>query len=714
MKKIFTVILFFFAGLGAMHAQEILTGLPVNPVIRSQNHQARDLKSSVFVQPAPVTLPFFDDFKQESIYPDTALWMDDDVFVNTDFPVFPPTWGAATFDAINSMGKIYPDANPLQFFADELRSKPIRLDSVFEPQARALTPADSVYFSFYYQPQGRGNDPQAQDSLVLDFGLYNGDSTFSHIDSIEIRVGDYYLVDTIFPGDTLMSVCDPTWPTRILDTLLPDDHVMLPCDSVFVPVTNWHRIWASPGMTLDTFRKAPDTGYFRQVMIPVTDSMWFRNDFQFRFFNYASIASDNLQSWQSNCDYWNVDFVLLDYDRSRLDTTHQVITFSARAPSFLKQFQAMPMSQYLVDPTGALKLSFDMYVSNLDNGNQTAQYTYKVYNDQGGVEYTYDGGSGDLQPYNQAGFNQTFAHPFVQKIFTPYADRDSVYFDIVHYLEGDQELGLADTLRFRQKFYNYFAYDDGTPEFGYGLTPAGAKLAYQFKLNTRDTLRAVKMYFNKTLTGANRQFFNLAVWSDLNGSPGDLIYLQEREKPVYEDSLYRYHTYYLDTAVPLRSGQFYVGWIQLTPDNLNVGFDSYNDASPHIFYNTTGEWQKTAYRGALMIRPVMGKALKDDQIMKSAAADLFRIAPNPSTTGLVELKFLKYIDHSPYPEFVGLDKEVLQNMEVGVYNLVGQKVYSGKYSPQINLSYLDKGLYIIRLIDRVNNTSMSEKLLIAK
>lgn len=716
MKNFAIIILLLFAT-SLVQAQEILTGLSENPVIReSVKKQPKQLKSSVFLRPSPVELPFFDDFRQENHFPDTALWMNDFVFVNTDFPIFPPTWGAATFDAINERGYLYPDANPLQFVADQLTSKPIRLDSIFDPESRALTPADSIFLSFYYQPQGRGNDPQPQDSLILDFGTYTGDSIFSYIDSISIILGDYYPTDVVYPGDTLYSPCDPLWPTRILDTIYADEFVTLPCDSVYVPVTDWKRIWSSEGMALDTFRMGTDTSWFRQVIIPVTDTSWFRNDFQFRFYNYASIASDNLQSWQSNCDQWNIDFVKLDLGRSILDSTHQAIAFSNRAPSFLREFQSMPFYQYQKDPTGALKFGLQMYIANLDNGNQTAQYRYDVYNDRGDSTFAYDGGSYDLAPYNQSGFTdyQPFAFPEVAGVFPPFGDRDSIYFDITHYLVGDQVLGLADTMRFRQKFYNYYAYDDGTPEFGYGLTPAGARMGYQFTLNRRDTLRAVKMYFNKTLTGANNQFFNLAVWNNLNGRPGDLIYLQERERPVFEDSLYRYHIYHLDSALPVQ-GTIYIGWIQLTNHNLNLGFDASTDASNHIFYLVDTAWRKTSFKGALMIRPVFGKPIKDEEPeIKRAKMDFFRIAPNPSFDGMIKLKFMRYTQNLMNPEFTNLRDEVLQEMEIKVYNLMGQRVYSGRYEPQINLSYLNEGIYIIRVTDHVNQLQMSEKLLITK
>lgn len=720
-KYLFTILAIVFL-MNAGFSQEILTGLSENPTLKKMAEKQQPaempkaLKSSKIEIPKAVSLPFFDDFKQDGYYPDTSLWMDNYVFVNQDFPLFPPTWGAATFDAINQYGNLYGDANPLQFFADRLTSRPIRLDSVFGQQPRALTPADSVYLSFYYQPQGVGNDPQPQDSLVLQFGYYTGGVVFDRVDSIAVPVS-IYPVDTIFPGDTLISPCDPTWGTRILDTLYAKDTVMLPCDSVFVPETHWQYAWSSEGMPLDSFRVKNDTFYFRQVFVPILDTNLFRNDFQFRFHNYASISTDNLQSWQSNCDYWNVDYVLLDTGRTRMDTTHYDISFVGRAPSLLKNYQSMPAYQYLDNPLSNDKLGLKMYITNLDDGSQTANYFYEVYNDLGHVDttMTWIAGSGALEPFYQGGYSKIppFAFPPVRGFFKIPGNRDSIYFDIKHYLVGVPGSGLGDTITFRQKFYNYYAYDDGTPEFGYGLTPSGAQLAYRFSLSRRDTLRAVQFYFNKTLTGANEQFFNLAVWNDLDGVPGDIIYLQERQRPVFGDSLYQFHTYYLDSALPVQ-GNFYVGWVQLTNHNLNVGFDANNNARTNIFYNVTGnEWLRSAFNGALMIRPVLGKPLTSNGAPeKKASMDLFRIAPNPSMDGMIRLKFMQYPGHSPYPEFVALEEDVLHQMKIFVFNIMGQKVYEGRYEQVINLSYLNEGIYVVRILDPVNNTSMSQKLLI--
>ncbi|HEX8515676.1 MAG TPA: T9SS type A sorting domain-containing protein [Bacteroidia bacterium] len=105
---------------------------------------------------------FRDDFSYEGPYPDTAKWLNNYVFINRTLPIAPPTLGVATFDGLNASGYPYnfSSSSGSTGKADTLTSKPINLDF----------PGDtSVYFSFYYQAQGRGNYPDIADSIILEF-----------------------------------------------------------------------------------------------------------------------------------------------------------------------------------------------------------------------------------------------------------------------------------------------------------------------------------------------------------------------------------------------------------------------------------------------------------------------------------------------------------------------------------------------------------------
>ena len=92
------------------------------------------------------------------------------MFVNNQFCDTPVFVGVATFDCLNKNGEIYERANSYTFIADTLVSRYINLD---------YSPSDSIYLSFYYQPQGLAYDPpEERDSLVLNFKLreYNGNT----------------------------------------------------------------------------------------------------------------------------------------------------------------------------------------------------------------------------------------------------------------------------------------------------------------------------------------------------------------------------------------------------------------------------------------------------------------------------------------------------------------------------------------------------------
>ena len=114
-------------------------------------------------------LPFFDDFSRYSlptndpdVPSDWQRWEDASVFLNSSFPQNPPTIGVATFDGLAADGYPY-DFTCANCWgeADTLTSLPINL--------AGLTADDNVAFSFFYQAGGLGNQPDEEDSLVLEF-----------------------------------------------------------------------------------------------------------------------------------------------------------------------------------------------------------------------------------------------------------------------------------------------------------------------------------------------------------------------------------------------------------------------------------------------------------------------------------------------------------------------------------------------------------------
>jgi len=102
------------------------------------------------------------------------LWESDHAYINGTYPIDPPTIGVASFDGMDRDGWPYDAENPnTEGIADVLTSVPLN----WPPNT---DPADSVYISFFYQPQGRSGDSQVDpsDSLRLEFYSPGQDSWF--------------------------------------------------------------------------------------------------------------------------------------------------------------------------------------------------------------------------------------------------------------------------------------------------------------------------------------------------------------------------------------------------------------------------------------------------------------------------------------------------------------------------------------------------------
>ena len=638
-------------------SQEIVTGLYTNPAIKSCPHKIKDkaVKSNM------LTIPFFDDFSGTDIYPNVTLWADKNVFINSSYPYLPTTIGVATFDALNDTGALYPDAGSSSFIADSFTSNPIRLDSIFSSPA-ALTIADSLYFSFYYQPQGTGNAPETDDSLVLEF---------------------------------------------------------------YSPKTNsWNEVWSSEGMTLSQFHSKYNV-WFKQVLIPITDSVnYFHKDFRFRFYNYASLANSSQPSWAcGNVDIWNIDYVYLNKGRNMADSIYKDVAFVEPAPSVLKNYYSMPWTQFNVNPVGEMKDTFNLVISNLDSIDLQINYKYNVFDEFGNI----------LLPGTDPNTHPTFptsspfssnnilafsvnqftygppanilpSKPPVDFTFPP-TSADSATFTIVHRVkEPTSNLhNENDSIFYIQKFYNYYAYDDGVPEAGYGLDnfPNGM-VAYKFTLNHPDTLRAVNMFFNQTLNNASQKYFYLTIWNDASGYPGSILYQKVGLKPEYENTLNKYYTYKTDDATLVLSGTFYVGWKQLTGDNLNLGFDMNADQHTKTFYNIGSGWMNSSKQGALMIRPLFGKALVAGINEQEQNTEEIKVFPNPSNGKSVSVILSAKTNQDN------------SKLSIRIFDLLGNEVYNHPFSNTIDASFLQNGMYLMTVSSNVNDFRYFTRLVIVK
>jgi len=581
-------LLALFAGL--MHDIAAQEGVELRPL--QVNTQLVNAKKALPKKSTKsLLLPFFDDFSSlRSPRPNDTLWQDDHVFINADFPIFPPTIGVATFDALNADGRLYDTATTSPFPADTLTSQPIRLDTIFpagsEPQP--LTKASNIYLSFYYQPGGglgssRGRAPAKNDKLILEF--------------------------------------------RVNDSV-------------------WNEVWKTNGQTLEEFCPlcATDTAdrckaFFKQVFVPVDSSIYMYDGFQFRFRNISTVDPRGSASGQ-----WHLDYVYLAPFRDTNDVFSHDVAFVNRGERVLKDFHAIPITQFKGNKDTIERMR--LLVRNLDTAAVTTAYVYRIFNQNGQIVDSTPAlhlWKQLVYPFNSNGFdtikrdpNQYPAYPF------PIANaQTSQTFTIQHILtpENPDRSAANDTMEQTVHFGNYYAYDDGTPEMGFGFVGnyvKNSQFAYQFPLRVSDTLTAVQIWFNPTLEDMSRAYFNLSVWKGAanDGSPNSSpIDVSGRIEPIYNEKA-GYVEFPLDTLIILDTGSFFIGFQQQSDAYLNIGFDQNNNALNRMFYHNVlyNEWLPVFYYGSVMMRPVFGTRGTPTGFCEKGieAADKISIYPNPS------------------------------------------------------------------------------------
>lgn len=617
-------------------AQEELTPLTSQPVLFHKKGTTPLRTKSI----ESVKLPFIDDFSKDDYRPQSSLWADQNVVINRSFGKDIISIGVATFDAVDQNGDVYSHAGPASQSMDTLTSRGIRLDSAFTTIPFALKASDSIYLSFFVQPQGYGNKPEQEDSLILEF---------------------------------------------------------------YKPLQNkWNSVWNHEGSSLTDFIAKYDTS-FQLFMIPVIDTAYLHDGFRFRFVNYGSTADNTIPSFRSGMyDHWNLDYIVLDHSRTRLDSNFEDIAIRTQHKSILTNYISMPWNQYIVNPAAEVNTNFKYVFKNLDNnpGIKNIDQYFSILNLFNHIPYKDNPypASINLFPNQEVTYSTQHTSAALTSLSSPYAD-----FEVLFNLRNNTQPDIIlqnDTLRFYQRFYNYYAYDDGHPEMGYGLSTSNGRVAYKFSLNTPDSLQSIQMYFNNTIGNASQQYFFLTVWDDNNGQPGNVIYEKAGLRPEYDSEIFKYITYELENPI-LVNGTFYIGWRKTTGDNLNVGFDQYSNHQTEIYYATGGAWSTSSYQGSLMLRPILGSSKQAYVGIESPTtkeAD-FSIYPNPAKDNILYIKG---------------DESVLSdgNTTIQIFHSNGQLIYNSKYSNSIDISELSQGIYFVSLVNNQKQIRIHKKLIV--
>lgn len=523
-------------------------------------------------------LPFFDDFSYDDFRPDPILWQNEDVLINRNFAVLPPSIGVATFDAVNFDGQSYAptDAGTGQI-RDFLTSTPLDM--------RGET---NAVLNFYLQPRGLGNRPEVQDSFLVQFldntgrwntvyaqaGLLNtiGVNTEVPFTGVTVEVPNTYLYNGFqfrFGAKSSEQGAVDMWHL---------DYVKLSGESTTL-VTQDISLVQAPQVLIEPYTSMP----LRHLR--AGGSELFRDTMEMITFNHRTDVSTTgggntvIRSVPGNS---GVSATGLFVPQTFGDTDFPNQGIERRTAFFPGTDYFQEIQNFLInvaDPGTFFGIT-DTYGfrDNTQDGfsplilrNDTAT-TLTVFDEY----FAYDDGSAELMLEGQAGT------VIVQQYTNYVPDKlTGVRLQIPRGLGGlgDQDLRIV--------IYRGDTLPEGDPILSFDVP---------------------------------------------------ILYAED----FYRDSLQGFTSYELPQVLDLPEGNFFVGWEQLRANrSVGIGFDVNSRPGEVQFFDFGNGWEplRGSIRGALMIRPLMAGAdiNPTSTTLPEAEVALIDVYPNP-TAGTLHLR----------------------------------------------------------------------------
>ena len=533
-----------------------------NPALR--NREPKIQKSSTRVD--TISLPpsgFFDDFSYywRSSQPDT-LWMDNYVYINNHYPIEPRSIGVATFDALDANGNVYKSSTST-FPADTLTSRPIDLNGL-----------DNVWLSFFYQPQGYGDNPEPGDSLIVQF---------------KTPVADKWRTVRSIPGNPQGTPVPPFKPMIIP---VDGEYLYKGFQFRFVNLVSLEQNTFNPGrksnadhwhidyVYLNNNRNANDTTMRDVAMIAPIKSL---------IKGYQSIPWDQLEFAFASRFEPTVEMIYRNNHRSGqpdINRFFEITDVSDQNNHIITCSMSLGREDIEAGQTITFSRDIDIFYPFESTAVDSARFELKAY-----------------LRINQDDWRDNDTVRFVQ-VFKDYFARD----------DGSPENG-----------YGFSGYN-----------AQGCAVACRYETFKPDSVRAIQIYFNPTDNNVTTKYrFRIAVWRDDNGRPGEQIYLSPSEYSPDVASIGKFTQYNLRKPVYV-TRNFWIGWVQVTTGFLNVGFDRNHNDRGNLWYNN-GKWRQDINNGTLMIRPIMGKR-KDfptsAEQPATATNTRINIYPNPASQNI--------------------------------------------------------------------------------
>jgi hypothetical protein len=402
----------------------------------------------------------------------------------------------------------------------------------------------------------------------------------------------------------------------------------------------WQSAW--------TYTSRGSSTKFKQQIFTLS-AAYLHSAFRFRFRASGSRTQ--------NTDVFGLDYIYLNSNRAANDTTFQDIATSRGLNSPLTPYTSLPVWQYNAATTAPLNPALTATVNSLTNTGQTPtpiswQGTVRDLSGSGFSATWLTGG----RPIVAAARQEIITGSAVTAPLPNSAATKRLRYQLALTTNETNPLTLPnDTLRRDVDLDNYYAYDDGTPEFIVGLAASNSNpfsyVALAFTANQPDFVKALRVapVFNNTSTangGENNQPrpITVAVWDDNNGKPANTPKATVTGTLTNSAAGQAFQDITFTTPVPV-SGRFYVGYGQ--PSNglfLNYGLDLNNQLPANtLFSNTLGASNNDPWRpvtlatpGAPLLRPVMAQTYLATRAQQAISA-AFVLYPNPAPAGTAVL-----------------------------------------------------------------------------
>lgn len=463
------------------------------------------------------------------------------------------------------------------------------------------------------------------------------------------------------------------------------------------PNQHWTMLWNNEG-------KRPSD--FEYVQVPLESSIFLSKGFRFRFRNLVSVSPEDDHA--RSVDIWNVDEVLLQ-SKYLKPYIADLAMVSVDRP-MLKEFYNVPYKHFLKTD----RRKFDELTYNIRSFDSDER-EFSVF---ASIEKNYgdfDKKTLELEHISMIDTGKYEATKSIRnlEVFDFIAEdvdeRDEASFSLKLFVDDKNTRANADfmqndTVSLEFDLQQYYSYDDGSSEAGYGLKGARlSKAAFRFSSLLEDTLRGVYICLNPTADTIAHSI-NLMVWEYDNGVPGRLIMADYGVRLKHSDKQngFVYYEFEPDSIIkPYKAplvldGKFFIGWQQTKEFMLNIGVDLNTVVKQKLYYSFNTEWNRSSLEHPLMIRPVFGAQHQDYLALPELGRHSFSLDVMPVPAN-------EYVH-------IRINADLKDKAMLTVFSSTGMQVFNAPYHDILDVSDWNEGLYFVRL--QVEDTIVSKRIFV--